>query len=103
MIQGADADNGGMDDVGYIGGTRDITLGSTEDHTLTEAEMPAHTHTAHTTTAGNDISGGFTRVSDTASGATGSTGGDGAHDHDIATLDDGNFSPYYALAYIIKL
>lgn len=57
--------------------------GGTQTHTLTTAEMPAHTHT------GGMVSGGTlngTVCNSIASGATGSTGGGGAHQNTQPTL-----------------
>lgn len=76
------------------------TLGETggaKTHTLTEAEMPAHTHDEHV--AGADNGTGYTAVltsNPVAPGdqfATGSKGGGGAHN---------NLQPYITLNYIIK-
>lgn len=73
------------------------TFGSgktTAAHTLTESEIPAHTHT--TTTLDNVVKGEFTaqtgfRVDVTGgSGSgttTGSTGGDGGHSHGLSGFD----------------
>ncbi len=54
--------------------------GGAETHALTVAEMPAHTH-AITFTATSGIAGGANFNLSTAGGATGSTGGDGAHNN----------------------
>ena len=77
--------------VGATGGS--TTTGS---HTLTIAQMPAHTHTYSrnsTTSEGGDNAANsalFATVN------TGSTGGGGGHTH------TGTLPPYYALAYIMK-
>ena len=70
--------------------------GGDEEHTLTTAQMPSHTHY-------NDFSGGFNSitgsggspgyVSSTQGGATGSAGGNQAHN---------NTQPTFILTYIIK-
>lgn len=76
--------------------------GSTADHTLTVDEIPSHTHTEVRnggTQAGG--SGGGNVLNDPTTTDTGSTGGDGAHSHDISSAD--HLPPYYALAYIMKL
>ena len=89
----ADADSGGTYDVGD-----NAALGATGAHTLTTAEIPAHTHSY--------LQRGFTKA-DPGSGSqdfsdeggsqnTGSAGGGGAHSH------TGSLPPYYALAYIMK-
>lgn len=65
--------------------------GGAATHTLTEAEMPAHTHTIGHVAGDQDGSGSNGSIS--GSGVTGSTGGGGAHN---------NLPPYYALAYMMK-
>lgn len=80
-------------DPGSAGGSEE-----TEDHTLTEAEMPAHVHVqeryANTGDSGegsgSDHCKGGTEMN------TQSKGGGGAHKHDQ------NKPPYYEIAYIIK-
>ncbi len=59
-------------------------------HTLTEAEMPAHTHPVQGTGSGGNLNGANTSGPAT----TGSTGGGLAHE---------NRPPYYSLAYIMRL
>ena len=73
------------------------TFGSgktTASHTLTESEIPAHTHT--TTTLDNVVKGEFTAqtgfrvdvTGGTGSGTTtGSTGSGGGHSHDLSGFD----------------
>ena len=78
----------------------DATGGSTDTgaHTLTIAQMPAHTHSyfnLHTagsadTSQTGGLGGQSIRVS-------GSTGGGGSHTH------SGSLPPFYALAYIMRL
>lgn len=94
----------GQDDMGgtsadrltnQTGGLDGDTLGATggsETHTLTEAQMPAHTHTyfKHTTTGGG--AGASLNQGGNSNTATGATGGDGAHN---------NVQPTIILNYII--
>lgn len=75
-------------------------------HKLTEAEMPAHTHTYTYTTyytlADNvkrDGGEGYWRYTNSAGGTTSSVGGN----PDGSTQPHENRPPYYALAYIMKL
>jgi len=75
-----------LDDLGDTGGEK--------EHTLTEAEMPAHTHT---TGSGMEVlntpgTGTYATLTD-AAGGTGTTGGSTAHN---------NLQPYIVLNYIIK-
>ena len=80
----ADNDSGGTRDVGDTGGS--------QTHTLTEAEMPAHTHT-YTSATGSGIAS-IQGESQGSSVNTGSTGSGDAHN---------NMPKYYALAYIMKI
>lgn len=111
--------------------------GATDGHALTEAQMPAHTHTGTTGSAGehthgmggswgNDTSQGTANINNFGGGTIGirsttdaagshthsvsvsSTGGGQAHSHNITsdgahthTVD--TRSPYFALAFIMKL
>lgn len=78
------------------GGLNGDTLGATggaETHTLTTAEMPAHTHAGVATMGGNTVPNGAVRPVPVA-GSTGSTGGDGAHN---------NVQPTIILNKIIKI
>jgi len=90
----ADADSGGTYDVGD-----NAALGATGSHTLTTAEMPAHTHSftgrGFTANNGTGVSNDY---GDFAAGTTtvSSTGGGTGHSH------TGSLPPYYALAYIMK-
>jgi len=101
----------GQDDMGgssanrltdQSGGLNGDTLGDTggsETHTLTTAEMPAHTHdvsgTVSSVSTGGAASGAQTFVNavNTTTGTSTSTGGDGAHN---------NVQPTIILNYIIK-
>lgn len=68
--------------------------GGAETHTLTESEMPAHTHTYNQTVgggSGGNIANGS--QSPQSSTTTGSTGGGNAHN---------NLQPYLVVNYIIK-
>lgn len=64
------------------------TVGA-ETHTLTEAEMPAHTHSLGVNAAGSGIESG----GEFGTGSSGSTGGGGAHN---------NMQPSLAVNFIIK-
>lgn len=100
--------------VGDIGGaTAHDHGGSTEDHVLTEAEMPAHNHPngvgdqigtsfVYGTVPGASISN-MNNDSDpgTMQGLTGLRGGGAPHSHDLAEAD--HLPPYYALAFIMKV
>lgn len=93
----ADADAAGTHNVGdLLTGT-----GASDNHTLITSEMPAH---GHDTPTYDTDSGSATTIragagSTSASSTSGSTGGDGAHNHVIT-----DYKPKsYALAYIMKL
>jgi microcystin-dependent protein len=93
----------GQDDMGgtsanrltnQTGGVDGDTLGATggaETHTLTTAQMPAHTHTYVSSAAAGSATVGA--GGNFGSANTGSTGGDGAHN---------NVQPTIILNYIIK-
>ena len=106
FIVGSITDTGGTYSIGDTGGSVDIT-GSTASHTLTVAEIPAHTHDSrysnttpeHIDSFGNTEVGGW---GTTRTFPTSSTGGGGGHSHDVS-LSNKNLPPYYALAYIIYL
>lgn len=87
----------GQDDMGGVsadrltnqsGGVNGDTLGATggaETHTLTIAQMPAHTHSVSASGTASYQSGSST-ASDNTSDVTGSTGGDGAHNNVQPTI-----------------
>jgi len=56
-------------------------------HTLTTAEMPAHTHTQMGVGTQTVNPSGGQQVSNSSSGATGSTGGGGSHGHGSLNMD----------------
>lgn len=68
-ITAASTNGANADTLGGVGGT--------ETHTISTAEMPAHTHSAEKSGAGAIIGG--TTASQVVSSVTGSTGGGGAH------------------------
>jgi microcystin-dependent protein len=117
----ADADSGGTYAPGDTGGADDVTL--------TEAQMPAHTHSGNTASAGSHshtinnaygvstgtVSDGYFDGSQAAGGVdernivfSQSTDTQGNHAHSFTTGSTGggssheNRPPYYALAYIMK-
>ncbi len=85
--------------------------GSTGSHTLTEAELSAHTHTG-AGGSGKTVGGGPSgfgnpqSASNAGGGATGSTGGGGGHSHNMSATFTGDstsvLQPYLTLIYIIK-
>ena len=71
---------------------------TTDGHTLTEAEMPSHTHFRTPYTPGSGAAyaaSAYNSFFDGASGTTSSTGGGGSHSHTFEP-------PYFELCYIIK-
>ncbi len=68
--------------------------GGAETHQLTEAEMPAHTHTYTNYTKTNRSDTGGFAASDAFTDSTGSVGGGGGHN---------NMQPWFAVSWEIKL
>lgn len=105
FVIGADGDSGGTSPVAATGGSRNTSASNTEYHTLTAAEIPAHSHTYSGTFAnnydrdqgGSGFQSGGTRTTNE------NTGGGGGHRHGIPSITDGRIPPYFALAYIMKL
>ena len=116
FVVGARADNGTQDDVHYNTGER----GGSATITLTEDNMPAHTHTL----SGQGQHSHDLIFKSTSAGATGKYVGigvkldsavplmstteyGGGHSHNVGNTGGGqpfdNRPPYYALAYIMKL
>ena len=79
VLIGIDSGDTDFDTVLETGGSK------TDSHTLTIAEMPAHTHTTTTGSGGGSSSATSQTQSTNSVGtsATSSTGGGGAHTHDI--------------------
>ncbi len=95
----------GKDDMG-VGSANRVTdsaadtrggSGGAETHTLTTAELPAHTHDVAIANASGSgtaaVSGNGTAASDTVSGAASASGSGDAHN---------NLPPYLTLHYIVK-
>lgn len=81
----ADADSGGTNDVGDTGGSHSVTL--------TEDQIPAHTHTYDALSGGSGVGNGGNSNVNADGDTTGSTGGGNSHE---------NRPKFYALAYIMK-
>ena len=78
VIVGVDSSDTDFDTVRETGGSK------TDSHTLTIAEIPAHTHTVAASTNDSDESGvSQGHTINTTNVSTSSTGGGGAHTHDI--------------------
>ena len=69
-----------------------MSTGGAVTHTLTEAEMPRHTHASSNQNVGIAANGGWKAVGE--SGFSSYTGGDQPHN---------NMPPFYTLVYIMKL
>lgn len=107
---------------GSFAATTPGAAGGSQTHTLTEAQMPAHSHTGSTAEAGEHThslgalmgSGNFSFNGETPGGSGSSTassktsGSAGAHTHDVSVSDTGggqahpSVQPTIALNYIIK-
>lgn len=68
-------------------------VGGAETHTLTESEMPSHSHTQQQSNSTSGANRNFLSANIVTTLATTSTGGDGAHS---------NTQPWMALNYIIR-
>ena len=71
---------------------------TTDGHTLTEAEMPSHTHGKSPYAPGGGaayVAAGYNSYFDSTSNTTLATGGGGSHSHTFEP-------PYFELCYIIK-
>lgn len=93
-------DNMGGTPAGRVTASEADNLGEgsgAEDHTLTEAEMPSHSHSLHTGTTGSGTVTVDHATIDNAhidtAGAIHDTGGGGAH---------ANVQPYQTVSYIVK-
>ena len=90
--------------VGATGGATSASVsGTTGATTLTTAQMPSHNHST-VIKAGSwslQYASGYGSLG-TGSSTTGSTGGNDSHTHSMGGTVDTR-SPYYALAYIMKL
>lgn len=88
--------------VGATGGQTSVTPTITvANHTLTESQMPAHTHGLSSSSVG--ASGGLQQAGTGSTTTTSSTGGGGAHNHNASSSAVSTLPPYYALAFIMKL
>ena len=95
VMVGLDGGNTLFDTVEETGGSADINIsGTTDPHTLTIDEIPAHTHTARKQNFGTALVEGSGQARN-ADGVTGSTGGGQGHTHGI-TFDgtDVNYQPF---------
>jgi len=93
VLVGLDSGDVDFDTLEETGGSKDAT-GTSDSHVLTEAEIPAHTHTINS--GGSDGSGTnsvdqATNIAETKT--TNSTGGGGGHTHGIS-LTDASLQPY---------
>jgi len=78
VLVGLDSGDTDFDTVNETGGSK------TDSHTLTIGEIPAHTHSyTHPTTTDSFSIHDTSRVTGNGAATTGSTGGGGAHTHDI--------------------
>lgn len=97
VVAGVDSGAGrlGSGSTGGITGAATLAAtGGEQSHTLTDAEMPSHTHTfTNIAGGGNAAASGGGAVSNSATGNTGSAGSDDPHN---------NVQPTIVLNYIIK-
>ena len=95
---------GGANTVADTGNLAGVSVGNT---TLSTPELPSHSHNITGSTSGFGGGAGSGSPNWTNSGASGPTGGGGAHGHsagDLAFTGDNNsvLQPYLTLVYIIK-
>ena len=103
FIIGADADAGGLDDVGDTGGSRDSASRTSGLTAITVDQMPAHTHTVGISASGNfDRDQSASGMQPGGSTSTAAKGSNQGHSHSIPSVTNGNLPSYYALAYIMK-
>ena len=80
--------------------------GSLANTTLTTAQLPSHTHNCFVIMGGGMASSSMTGRNTGQSVTTGSTGGGGAHSHNLSANFTGDatsvLQPYLTLIYIIK-
>ena len=93
VLVGLDSGDTDFDTVSETGGSKTAS-GTTGSHTLTTAEIPAHTHT-YSTPSGS-LGGPSTSGGGTASATSGSTGGGGGHTH---TLSNSIVQPYIVVYF----
>lgn len=91
---------------GNTGGAASVTPTITVDnHTLTESQMPSHTHGLVGSSSPFQVAANQSGNGPSASPGlyTFATGGGGAHNHTAASSAVATLPPYYALAFIMKL
>jgi|GEM_PF-2294707 len=93
---------------GATGGSAQVTA-TVQETTLTQAQMPAHTHNARTHSTFDSgavyhqISAPSAKQSPYWGPFISSEGGSQPHGHGLTSDDEANLPPYYAVAYIMKL
>jgi microcystin-dependent protein len=87
---GATQDDAGVPKTNVSGSL--MQFGGEAAHTLTVAEMPAHSHSGAASVSSNAETGGPPNVGTTSTTSTGTTGGGGSHN---------NLHPYFASTFII--
>lgn len=103
FLVGASASGGHA--VGATGGATSSTPTITvNNHTLTESQMPSHTHSFVTQGGGGGSYAGVSSSLGYYNPANSfATGGGGAHNHTATSSAVSTLPPYYALAFIMKL
>jgi microcystin-dependent protein len=91
---------------GATGGNNQIQLASTDSHSLTVAQLPAHTHGIPSAGGTADQpTGTYSRTDDGGlqkTNNTNSTGGGTGHSHTLNFDSTSNLPAYYTLVYIMK-